>query len=73
MLSEGIIYVREGVKAGVAPTEQLDEQGERTMGRGWDCMYAYVRVCGRGIKPSQIKPGQIHFMTFDIKWIPCGY
>lgn len=46
LLSEGIIYVREGVGAGVAPTEQVAEQGERTMGRGWDCMYAYVRVCG---------------------------
>ena len=41
LLSEGIIYVREGVGAGVAPTEQV----ERTIGRGQDCMYAYVRVC----------------------------
>ena len=28
MLSEGIIYVREGVGAGVAPTEQVAEQVE---------------------------------------------
>ena len=41
LLSEGIIYVRVGVEAGVAPTEQV----ERAVGRGWDCMYAYVRVC----------------------------
>ena len=30
-----------GWEAGVAPTEQV----ERTIGRGQDCMYAYVRVC----------------------------
>lgn len=46
MLSEGIIYVREGVGAGVAPAEQVAEQGQRAVGRGWDCMYAYVRVRG---------------------------
>ena len=45
LLSEGIIYVREGVGAGVAPTEQVAEQVGRTIGRGQDCMYAYVRVC----------------------------
>ena len=44
LLSEGIIYVREGVGAGVAPTEQVAEQVERAVGRGRDCMYAYVRV-----------------------------
>lgn len=42
LLSEGIIYVREGVEAGVAPTEQVAEQVDR----GWDFMYAYVRVYG---------------------------
>ena len=46
LLSEGIIYVREGVGAGVAPTEQVAEQVERAVSRGWECMYAYVRVCG---------------------------
>ena len=46
LLSEGIIYVREGVGADVAPTEQVAEQVERAVGRGWDCMYTYVRVCG---------------------------
>ena len=46
LLSEGIIYVREGVGAGVAPTEQVAEQGQRAVGRGWDRMYAYVRVYG---------------------------
>lgn len=45
LLSEGIIYVRVGVEAGVAPTEQVAEWVE-SGGRGWDCMYAYVRVCG---------------------------
>ena len=55
LLSEGIIYVREG-GAGVAPTEQVAEQGWRAVGRGnWNYMYAYVRVCGWGIKPSQAK------------------
>ena len=34
LLSEGIIYVREGVGAGVAPTEQVAEQVERAMARG---------------------------------------
>ena len=45
LLSEGIIYVREGVGAGVAPTEQVAERVERAVGRGWNYMYAYVRVC----------------------------
>ena len=34
-----------GWEAGVAPTEQVAEQVERAVGRGWKCMYAYVRVC----------------------------
>ena len=45
LLSEGIIYVREGAGAGVAPTEQVAERVERAVGRGWNYMYAYVRVC----------------------------
>ena len=62
MLSEGIIYVREGVEAGVAPTEQVAEQVERAVGRGRDFIYAYVRVCGRGIKtgPGQTKPNPLY-------------
>ena len=59
MLSEGIIYVREGVGAGVAPTEQV----ERTIGRGRDCMYAYVCVCVRvrdKTKPDQARPNPLY-------------
>ena len=40
LLSEGIIYVREGVGAGVAPTEQVAEQ----VGRGVE-LYVRVRTC----------------------------
>ena len=59
LLSEGIIYVREGVGAGVAPTEQVG----RTIGRGQDCMYAYVRVCVRvrdKNKPDQARPNPLY-------------
>ena len=45
LFSVGCIYVRGGVGAGVAPTEQVAERVERAVGRGWNYMYAYVRVC----------------------------
>ena len=41
----GYYICARGVGAGVAPTEQVAERVERAVGRGWNYMYAYVRVC----------------------------
>ena len=62
LLSEGIIYVREGVGAGVAPTEQVAEQVERAVGRGVE-LYVRVRVCvrvGDKTKPDQARPNPLY-------------
>lgn len=61
LLSEGIIYVREGVGAGVAPTEQVAEQvesGGQRLG-----LYVCVRACVRArdkTKPDQARPNPLY-------------
>ena len=59
MLSEGIIYVREGVGAGVAPTEQVAEQVQRSG------LYVCVRTCvcvrvRDKTKPDQARPNPLY-------------
>ena len=62
LLSEGIICVREGVGAGVAPTEQVAEWGERAVAEvGTVCMRTYVCVRVRDkTKPDQARPNPLY-------------